>query len=587
MIALQLNIINCLFAGKTLINVPTYTLTTKLSASLLLVCFMVAVAADLRAQQKLRISGSLNGSAIGYTASGIESRRDPLYWLLSGNLTLSYWQITAPFSFTLSQQDQTFRYPQPFNQFGISPTYKYVTLHAGYRSMNFSEFTLAGTIFMGLGVEVAPPTGMVKVSAMYGRFAKARLAGGLNDLEFGIPSYERWGYGTKVTIGRNGQEVDLILFRGRDDPSSIPDTVASALGIAPAENFIWGVNVRRNFAKRFSINTEYALSAYTKDIRDPGARLTSFRYANHLGNLYTPTQSSQFNGAFQAQLAYRADRYQLNAKYRRLGPEYKTMGSPFMNNDFEDITGGIATAFLEGKFNLGINAGLQRNNLNHTEETRVERFIGSVNTAYMISEKFNVNASYSNFNSTTKLDRFYQQSQIDEIDSLLFLQVTNNVSAGVNYNFGREDVARTLTFSSSYQVASGNQDNKSVFYNANVAYQANNTPRDLTFNVNINANSNKVATLSNFSTGPTVSASKLFLTKKLRSIFSSSYIRSYQTGTPLSDNTTARLGFAYSTKTKHTFGLDFSYLNRVSHLEDTPSFSEFRGGVTYNYSFSN
>lgn len=538
-------------------------------------------------QQKLRISGSLNGSAIGYTASGIESRRDPLYWMLSGNLTLSYWQISAPFSFTLSQQDQTFRYPQPFNQFGISPTYKYVTLHAGYRSMNFSEFTLAGTIFMGLGVEVAPPNAMVKVSAMYGRFAKARLVGGLNDLEFGIPSYERWGYGTKVTIGKNGQEVDLILFRGRDDPASIPDTIASALNIAPAENFVWGVNVRRTLAKRITINTEYALSAYTKDTRDPEARLTSFRYANYLGNLYTPTQSSQFNGAFQAQLGYRADRYQLNAKYRRLGPEYKTMGSPFMNNDFDDLTGGIATAFFEGKFNVAVNAGLQRNNLNHTEETRVERFIGSVNTSYMISEKFNVNASYSNFNSTTKLDRFYQQSQIDEIDSLLFLQVTNNVSAGVNYNFGQGDIARTLTFTSSYQVASGNQGNKSVFYNANVAYQANNTPRDLTFNVNMNANSNQVAAINNFSVGPTISVSKLFFTRKLRSTFSSSYIRSYQTAVLLSDNTTARLGCSYSTKTRHTFGVDLSYLNRLNHQGDMPSFSEFRGGVTYNYSFSN
>lgn len=569
------------------LNVPTYTPANKLRPGLLTVCLLVTFVPALMAQQKLRISGSLNGSAIGYTASGIESRRDPLYWMLSGNLTLSYWQISAPFSFTLSQQDQTFRYPQPFNQFGISPTYKYVTLHAGYRSMNFSEFTLAGTIFMGLGVEVAPPNAMVKVSAMYGRFAKARLVGGLNDLEFGIPSYERWGYGTKVTIGKNGQEVDLILFRGRDDPASIPDTVASALDIAPAENFVWGVNVRRTLAKRITINTEYALSAYTKDTRDPEARLTSFRYANYLGNLYTPTQSSQFNGAFQAQLGYRADRYQLNAKYRRLGPEYKTMGSPFMNNDFDDLTGGIATAFFEGKFNVAVNAGLQRNNLNHTEETRVERFIGSVTTSYMISEKFNLNASYSNFNSTTKLDRFYQQSQIDEIDSLLFLQVTNNVTAGVNYNFGQGDIARTLAFTSSYQVASGNQGNKSVFYNANVAYQSNNTPRDLTFNVNLNANSNQVAAINNFSVGPTVSASKLFFTRKLRSTFSSSYIRSYQTAVLLSDNTTARLGCSYSTRTRHTFGVDLSYLNRLNHQGDMPSFSEFRGGVTYNYSFSN
>jgi hypothetical protein len=568
--------------------VPLYTLTsTSRKTSLILLISSLTCCVELSAQQKFRISGGVNGSAIGYTASGIPARRDPFYWMLSGNLTLSYWQITAPFSFTLSQQDQTFRYPQPFNQFGISPSYKSVTLHAGYRSMNFSEFTLAGTIFMGLGLDVAPPASIVKVSAMYGRLAKARLAGGLNDLEFGIPSYERWGYGTKITLGKNGQEVDLILFRGRDDPGTLPDSTAALLRISPAENFVWGINVRKNLGKRLTLNTEYALSAYTKDIRDSLTELTSFRYANYLGDLYTPTQSSQFNGAFQGQLAYRANQYQLNFKYRRLGPEYKTMGSPFMNNDFEDITGGIATAFFENRFSVAVNAGVQRNNLDHGQETQVKRFIGSVSTAYTVSEKLNISLSYSNFNSTTKLDRFYQQSQIDQIDSLLFLQVTNNISGVVNYNLKQGDISKSLILSSNYQVASGNQDSKSVFYNANIGYQVNNTPKDLTFNANLNGNSNQVAAINNFSVGPTATLARLFLKRKLRSTLSSSYIRSFQSGDLISENITARFGCSYATKTRHTFGVDLSYLNRISQQESTATFSEFRGGLTYNYSFSN
>ncbi|MFM9836897.1 MAG: hypothetical protein ACKVOQ_01465 [Cyclobacteriaceae bacterium] len=535
--------------------------------------------------QKLRISGSINASGIGYGISGIAARRDPFYWLLSANLTLNYWKITAPFSFNLSQQDQTFRYPQPFNQFGISPNYKFVTLHLGYRSLNFSEFTLAGTIFLGAGVEVVPPNSLVKVSAMYGRLAKARLAGGLNDLELGIPSYERWGYGAKITLGKNGQEVDLIVFRGRDDPFSIPDSSANKLKIAPAENFVTGINVRRNLGNRLSINVEYALSAYTKDTRDPEAESTSYRYANYLGGLFTPTISSQFNGAFQGQMSYKANTYQLNFKYRRLGPDYKTMGSPFMNNDFEDITGGVATAFFKNKLNIATNVGVQQNNLNHNQETQVKRFIGSVTTSFMFNEKWNVSIAYNNFNSTTKLDRFYQQSQLDRIDTLLYLQVTNSVNGNVNYTVKKGDVTRGMIFGANYQVASDKQDNNSVFYNANVGYQTANSKKDVNFNANLNYNSNKVTQLTN-SVGPTVTINKLFLQKKVKTSFSSSYIQFFQESNLLNENISARATCAYVTKSKHSFGVDLSLLNRNSKITTTPSFTEFRGGITYNYSFS-
>jgi hypothetical protein len=535
--------------------------------------------------QKLRVSGSVNSSAIGYGVSGIEARRAPFYWLLSGNLTLSYWKITAPFSFTLSQQDQTFRYPQPFNQFGISPTYKFVNLHLGYRSLNFSEFTLAGTIFLGVGVEVAPPSSFVKVSAMYGRFAKARLAGGLNDLELGIPSYERWGYGTKITLGKNGQEVDLILFRGRDDPFSIPDSSAAILKIAPAENLVTGINVRRNIGNRVNLNIEYALSAYSKDNRENRTESTSYEYINHLGDLFTPTISSQFNSAFQGQMSYKANAYQINFKYRRLGPDYKTMGSPFMNNDFEDITGGIATAFFKNRLNVSTNVGVQQNNLNHNQETQVKRFIGSINTSLAVSDKLNFSLAYNNFNSTTKLDRFYQQSQLDRIDTLLYLQVTNSLNGNINYTVKKGDVSRGLILGANYQVASDKQNNNSVFYNANAGYQILNSKKDLNVNANLNYNSNKVTMLTN-SVGPTLTVNKLFLQKKIKTSFSSSYIQFFQNYELLNENISVRLTCAYVTKTKHSFGIDLSGLNRSSKISTIPSFTEFRGGITYAYSFS-
>ncbi len=535
--------------------------------------------------KSLRISGSLNSSGIGYGVSGIPARRAPFYWLVSGNLSLSFWKITAPFSFNISQQDQTFRYPQPFNQVGISPTYKYITVHAGYRSLNFSEFTLAGTIFLGGGIEVAPPNSFVKVSAMYGRLAKPRLEGNFNDLELGMASYERWGYGTKVTLGRNGQEVDVILFHGKDDPYSIPDSSARKINISPAENFVTGLNVRRNLGSRISVNAEYALSAYTKDIRDPEVELTTYRYANYLGKMYTPTISSQFNSAFQGQVAYKADVYQLDLKYRRLGPEYKTMGSPFMSNDFEDITGGVSTSFFTNKLNLSSSAGVQRNNLNHNQETKVKRFIGSITANVLISDKLTTTVAYSNFNSTTKKDRFYQQSQLDRIDTLLYLQVTNSMNASIQYSLKKEVSTKQFILNGSYQVASDQTENQSVFYNTNFGYQQSNTKSNLTLSANLNFNSSKIIETNN-SVGPTATINKLFYDKKVKTSLSSSYIRFYQAARMLNENATGRFTCSYLTKTKHAFGIDLSILNRKSNDSTYPGFTEYRGGLTYSYSFS-
>jgi hypothetical protein len=540
-----------------------------------------------RAQEKLKITGSINASGIAYAASGIKARRDPFYWLLSSNLTFKYRKITAPFSFTLSEQDQTFRYPQPFNQFGISPTFKSITFHAGYRNMNFSEFTLAGTTFLGAGIEINPSQSFLKGSAMYGRLAKARITGGLNDLEFGVPSYERWGYGSKITFGKNGQEIDLILFRGRDDPFSLPDSSAQNLKITPAENLVWGVNLKKSLGTRININAEYALSAYSRDIRDTEVDLTSFKYANHLGSLFSPTQSSQFNGAFQGQFTYRANSFQLNTKYRRLGPDYRTMGAPFMNNDFEDITAGVALTFIKNKMNVSSNIGIQTNNLNHNQETQVKRFIGSINVTYAFGENLNAALSYSNFNSTTTLDRFYQQSQLDQVDSLLYLQVTNNLTGSFNYQISTGYISKSLTASGTYQVASDNQNSSSVFYNGNVGYQMNVAPSNLSFNTNINFNSSQIGNNKNFSVGPTTTLSKLFLNKKIKSSLSSSYIQFYQQSKIINENIASRLAFAYTTKSKHSFGIDFSLLSRVSKIEISPSFNEFRGGFSYNYIFSN
>ncbi len=101
------------------------------------------------------VSGGLNAYAGFYTADGIAARNQASPFGLSGAVTVALpGGISLPFSAVLGNQGSSFR--QPFNQFGVSPTYKWATVHAGYRNVSFSPFTLAGHTFLGGGVELNP-----------------------------------------------------------------------------------------------------------------------------------------------------------------------------------------------------------------------------------------------------------------------------------------------------------------------------------------------------------------------------------------------------------------------------------------------
>ncbi len=78
----------------------------------------------------LTISGGLSVNQIGYAVSGIESRRDPYSFYASGNVNFNLYGWSVPLTFTYSNQQGSFQ--QPFNQFGLHPTYKWITGHFGY-----------------------------------------------------------------------------------------------------------------------------------------------------------------------------------------------------------------------------------------------------------------------------------------------------------------------------------------------------------------------------------------------------------------------------------------------------------------------
>ena len=154
-------------------------------------------------------------------------RPDPIQpgfaWYLSGSPVVEVYGLKMPFSFLLSNQQRSIQ--QPFNQFGLSPSYRWATLHLGFFNPQYSPFTLAGRRMLGVGTELNP--GKFRFAASYGRFRKPiqfennPTTATTFLLPGAEPSYRQEGYAFKIGIGSPKNFVDLIYLKGKMYPKQI------------------------------------------------------------------------------------------------------------------------------------------------------------------------------------------------------------------------------------------------------------------------------------------------------------------------------------------------------------------------------
>lgn len=532
----------------------------------------------LGGNKPVTISGGFSSQGTFYNASGIANRRDPFFWMLSGNVNINLYGIDVPISVTLTQQQRNFT--QPFNQFGLSPTYKGVTAHLGYRSLNFSQFSLSGNVFLGAGIEVARQNSFVRGTILYGRFVRAVPIGGIEGLVTGVPAYERMGYGAKIGLGKNPERtVELMFFRAKDDESSVNPAAATTSALTPAENLVLGLVGKQQITKRIFFDIDYAFSAYTKDIRLGRNELSSYQYFNNLGGFFTPNTSSQFNKAIHTNLSYRMESYELKVSYRRIDPEYKSMGAIFLNNDLEDITAGASLKILQNKLTISANGGIQRNNLNSDLLSKLTRGIWALNISYAPNQKFSMNASYNNFSSSTRL------VQVEELDSLFYSQVTRSAGFGINYLGGTNRIKHLLFSNLNYQSANDNSAGNSTFYSIATGYQYNVVPLAFNITASFNVNNNTFGAFDNLTVGPALAVNKAFLQKKMRVGISTTMVNLYNTGVLSSRNINIRFMNNYMINKHHSLSFSINWLNRSALLAAVASFSESRGSLGYNYRF--
>lgn len=536
---------------------------------------------NLRSARPVDLSGALSLRMNSYTTNRDNAVRDPFFWTVSGSPTVSLYGVTLPFYFSFSQKQTDYR--QPFNQFGLSPHYKWLRLHLGYRNISFSDFTLANHTFMGVGIEAEPS--IFRFGFVYGRFLKAidqprdTLSG-----EIIVPTFARKGVAAKIGIGTHNNYVDLIFFKGKDDSTSV-DTGWETSGIRPAENLVYGIKARQDFLKIFMLDIDYGFSVYTSDITAQMVSAEDYKVPSFVTAFLTPRASTSFQMAGKASLAMRLKMLSLRLQYTRVEPDYQSMGSYFLNNDYENITIAPSWSMLKNKIRVSGSVGFQKNNLFEDKITSTNRRINSVNVNLMPNPRFNVTAFYTNYrinqerNVRLTLDTLRLEQFSDNMNVMAMLtrgtkEIRHNFNGGINYQVLRDDnnIAET--------------NNLTTSLNPIIGYRYQNMVKHIGANVNITLNQFNTDVSETTRLGYTVGGNKGMLDNQLRLNASATYFTVKTDGAASSNALSINGRIGYAIKDKHTLDLSVSLVSRTIAGSDEPGIRDILANFGYTYNFS-
>lgn len=534
----------------------------------------------------LTVSGNVNVTGIFYNASGIPNRYLPFNYVISGTPVISIYGFQVPVSFIIGKQQSSFA--QPFNQFGLSPAYKWLTIHAGYRNLVFSPYTLAGHTFLGGGVELNP--GKFRFAAIYGQFNKATLLDTAQRLYFSNFSYKRTGMALRIGYGTENSYFDIIALKAKDDPASLkmPKGMVDSSGIAPAENTVAGYNMRVSFWRnRISLESNGAISLYTNDVNTARLQDSSFeKNAGTINTLASIHTGSELFGAVDAAMRYKSKNFSVKLQYRHVDAGFQSMGAYFLNNDLENYTIAPSFMLLQRKLRFSGSFGIQRDDLANKKRARANKIIGSANMSADITDRLGIDGNYSNYSvsQTVKTIRF--------ADSLKVVQSSSQLSFTPRYTIPGTSLSHTIIFSANLsqvkelnpmRIDSLNGDIN--MYNYLLNYQVNLLSQLASVYVSFNHTELKSPMLKDGNNGVTLGLSKTACKNTMTVSASGGWLlsnRNDEKGRIITGSLQCRYQFFH----RHQFRISAYYTDSKPDQPSPayPHFTETRGEIGYGFS---
>lgn len=549
---------------------------------LLFACCFKVLSQDVEQVIKAKpfvINGTVGLGLGTYNVSGIPARQRDFSYIFNGAPTLSIYGVSFPFSVVVSDQQRS--YTQPFNQYGISPTYKWATFHAGWQSLEFSPFTLAGHNFLGGGIELNP--GRLRFGFVYGRFNKA-IEEDLNQpLALAQQAaYKRTGYSTKLGWGTERNHVDLIFLNAKDHVGSLSATPIST-ELSPSENMVLGISSKFSFLKHFVFDMDVSGSIYTRNVLSDTVENLKLDRVDFIKDLITLNASTQLLTAAQTSIGYNATNYNVRLRYRRVDPDYKSMGAYYFETDVQNYTVEGMLRLMKGQLQLGGSFGLQNDNILHDKSVRSNRKIGAANISFN-KANYGADLRYTNFGIT-------QDRGLNPIIDMFRVARTNhNLNAMLRYNINNESIMHGFVLVGNLQslvdlneITSPNSKSNSKM--ANLSYQFGLPKKLFSANANLSYTVAEVTFGKTIFYGPTLGVSQALDKGNLGLNASVSYQLQRNNNIDAGNIFNVNFNSSYRLGKRNAANLTLNYLKSNSRDVTLPSFNEFRSNLGLTHSF--
>jgi hypothetical protein len=536
--------------------------------------------AQVGKQKPLSLQTNLSLNTSFYAVSGIAARQEPFSWTTAGALTLGVYGLQLPLSFVFSEHERSFA--QPFDQFGMSPTYKWLTLHGGYRSLTFSPLTLAGHTILGGGIELNPR--WLRSGFIIGRFERAVQADTTDTLHTREPAFTRWGWAAKLGFGKPDNYADLIVLKSWDDTSSVKLRHDSTVG-APEENLVIGLSTRNTLFKVVTLTLDAAVSGHTRD-----------RFAMELGSsksstlealrwILDPNLSTTLGTAISANVDAVLNQVSLNAQYKRTDAEFASFGAYFTESDVQAWSVTPSVSLIGQKLRLTGSLGMQNDNLSHNKVATTDRWRILGGVSVMPAPLWGVDVQYANLTTDQKpgtVDSLKDSTRLDQTNHQLtlaphasFVGASLSGSGSLAYSWSylhdRNDLTRPTSRSQAHTVTLAGQLTPKVL--------------DLGIAPSLSYAWVQAATVTNQVAGFSLGLNRLFLEHTLRTDLVNTFSWSILNASAANFVYTGRLNCGYTLLKHHTANISAVYTHSAGSTAQAKSFDEFSGNLGYTLSF--
>lgn len=555
---------------------------------LLSISFLCLVLSGARAQDIETVVSAKPVVVSGFVNAGINLIEDnrasalqsPLGYFTTLGVNFNFFgALQVPISFTYADQQTTFQRPS-FQTFGVSPSYKWITLHAGYRSFKLSPLLMGGAQVKGLGIELTP--GAFQLLVFKGdltnnfNFGFSNEVIAANDIEI----FKRSALGVKVGVGKGQNFVRMSLLKVQDDETTGSLLALDTLSILPKENLGLAVSSGVLLFNRLSLTANVAGSALNSNTRSP--LVETEEVFSRLSDVFMEiNESTRYAYTYDASIALQINRWRIGAKYQHVDPNYETLGYIFLQQDINNYTGFLSGTMFRSKLILNANVGVQYNNTQDLFAQTEKRVIYNFSANWSIQPGLQWSGTYNNFNTEGNL------SITEVVDSLQFTSGNVGYGNSINYQFGPKEGKHSLNLNvahNSFEIVRAEQvlsTNTSAMYN--LSYNKRIKSSGLTYGATLR--------LSNFDAADANSVSRKGLSLKLQKKMSKSITMmlrpSYDINTTngISDGSVLNMRFRtnYKVSSKTNLSASVSYRNRRTKV--LAPFSQIRLSLAFNSRF--